>query len=194
MTFYQAKIKMPRARIGVLIGKGGAVRRRLESLTGARLSVDSRTGEVTIRFDSPPGDPLMPSKLVSVIRAISRGFSPEKAFNLLDDEYVLEVIDLRNYVGDRKNALIRIRGRLIGERGRARAYIEGRTGTSISVYGHTVSIIGRHYGVIPAKEAVIALLKGARHSTAYRIMEKKLAEMREIENLERRLASKETGE
>ncbi len=187
----EIRVKIPRNRVGVLIGKRGATRRYLERVTGAKITVDSGSGEVTITFEEPPEDPLMPHKLQSVIQAIGRGFSPERAMKLLNDEYVLEIVDLRDYVGPSKNALQRIRGRLIGERGRARTYIESRTGTDISIYGHTAAIIGRYYDIIPAKEAIVSLASGSRHSTAYRRMERKIAEMREREVLEQMMIMRE---
>ena len=188
----ELKIKIPKNRVGALIGKSGSTRRELERLTGARIHVDSGTGEVTIVFEKPPEDPLIPHKLQSIIQAIGRGFSPDKALKLLNDEYVLEIVDLRDFVGSSKNALQRIRGRLIGEGGKARLYIERRTGTDISIYGHTAAIIGRYYDILPAKEAIIALASGSRHSTAYRRMERKIAEMREREALEQMMILRES--
>jgi len=173
----EIRVRIPKERVGVLIGKRGSTKAMIEDITGAEIIVDSGTGEVLIRFPELPEDPLLPMKLESVVRAIGRGFNPEIALKLLEDDYVLEVIDIRRFVGDRKNALKRMRGRLIGEKGKARAYIEGRTNTHISVYGHTVSIIGRTYDVVAAREAVFSLLEGSMHSTAYRVMEKKIAEM-----------------
>ncbi len=173
----EIRVRIPKDRIGVLIGKRGSTKAMIEELTGADILVNSSTGEVSIRFPEVLEDPLMPMKLESVIRAIGRGFNPEIALKLLQDDYVLEIIDIRRFVGARKNALKRMRGRLIGEKGKARSYIEGRTNTHISVYGHTVSIIGRTYDVVAAREAVFSLLEGSMHSTAYRAMEKKIAEM-----------------
>lgn len=173
----EIRVLIPKERVGVLIGRRGSTKARLEEATKARIEVDSSTGEVIISFSEPPDDPLLPMKLESVVRAIGRGFNPEVAMMLLEDDYVLEVIDIRRFVGDTKNALMRMRGRLIGERGRARMYIEERTNTKISIYGHTVSIIGKTYDVVAAREAIISLLEGSMHSTAYRLMERKIAEM-----------------
>ncbi len=174
---YEIYVRIPRERIGVLIGKGGSTKHMLEELTGAEILVDSGTGEVVIRFHDIPEDPLLPQKLESVIRAIGRGFNPEIALKLLEDDYVLEVIDIRKFVGSSKNALRRMRGRIIGEKGKSRTFIEKRTGTHISVYGHTVSIIGKLYDVLPAREAIFSLLEGSMHSTAFRAMEKKISEI-----------------
>ncbi|MCD6244446.1 MAG: RNA-processing protein [Thermoproteota archaeon] len=173
----EIRVRIPKERIGVLIGKKGSTKSMLEEMTGAEILVDSTTGEVIIRFAQLPEDPLLPHKLESVIRAIGRGFNPEIALKLLNDDYVLEVIDIRRFVGSRKNQLKRMRGRLIGEKGKARAYIEQRTNTDISVYGHTVSIIGKIYDIVPAREAIFSLLEGSMHSTAYRLMEKKISQM-----------------
>lgn len=173
----EIRVLIPKERIGVLIGKRGSTKARIEELTGARIYVDSSTGEVIISLPESLEDPLLPMKLESVVRAIGRGFNPEVAVMLLEDDYVLEVIDMRRFVGDARNALTRMRGRLIGEKGRTRTYIEERTNTRISVYGHTVSIIGRTYDVVAAREAVISLLEGSMHSTAYRLMERKIAEI-----------------
>ncbi len=195
LSLQEVRVRIPRDRIGVLIGKRGSVKATIENMTGAKIDVDSVSGEVYVKFAEPPSDPLLPMKLKSVIQAIGRGFNPEIAFELLKDDYMLEVIDIRRFVGDRKNALRRMRGRLIGEKGKTRSYIEGRTNTHISVYGHTVSIIGRAYDMVAAREAIISLLKGSMHSTAYRAMEKKISEMvrKSIidENLQRKIMSEE---
>jgi len=173
----EIRILIPKERIGVLIGKKGVTKAKIEELTGSKIDVDSSSGEVVLRFPEQLEDPLLPMKLESVIRAIGRGFNPEVAMKLLEDDYVLEVMDIRRFAGETKNALTRMRGRIIGEKGKAKTYIEERTNTKISVYGHTVSIIGRTYDVIAAREAIISLLEGSMHSTAYRLMEKKIAEM-----------------
>lgn len=186
----EIRVKIPKDRIGALIGRKGFTKAKIEELTGAEIVVDSDTGEVLIRFPKTLEDPLMPMKLESVVRAIGRGFNPEIALKLLQDDHVLEVIDIRRFVGASKNALKRMRGRLIGEGGKARFYIEGRTNTHISVYGHTVSIVGRIYDVAAAREAILSLLEGSTHSTAYRAMEKKIAEMSRKAMLDESLISK----
>ncbi len=177
LSLQEIRVRIPRDRVGVLIGKRGSVKAAIEDMAGVKINVSSVSGEVYVKFTEPPSDLLLPTKLKSVIQAIGRGFNPEIAFELLKDDYMLEVIDIRRFVGDRKNALKRMRGRLIGEKGKARSHIEERTNTHISVYGHTVSIIGRAYNMVAAKEAVISLLKGSMHSTAYRTMEKKMSEI-----------------
>ncbi len=181
------RIRIPKERVGALIGKEGSIKSRIERLTGASLKIDSKTGEIEVSFPKGAEDPLIPMKVERVIRAIGRGFSPEKALDLLSDDYVLEIIDLRAIFGDNKNAIRRIKGRIIGGSGKARLYIERRTGAKISVYGHTVAIIGRYYNVIPAKEAIMALIEGKSHAAAYRRMEKEISQLKEAQFAEKRL-------
>ena len=101
------------------------------------------------------------------MKAIGRGFSPERALTLANEDFDLAVIDLEEYVGDSDNAQARIRGRIIGKEGRSRTIIEELTETQISVYGGTVAIIGNIEALPAAREAVIMLIRGSFHKTVW---------------------------
>jgi ribosomal RNA assembly protein len=109
--------------------------------------------------------------LREVVKAIGRGFNPEIARLLLKQDYSLEVINLLDFVKN-KNHFERIKGRVIGAEGKSRQTIENLTGTFISVYGKTISIIGDPEGVVSSKKAVESLLQGSPHSNVYRWLEK----------------------
>lgn len=169
MSFEQV-VRIPVERLGAVIGKEGATKRFLEGEMGVRLSVDSKEGIVTIRSDSAlRTDPFSATR---VIEAIGRGFSPQRARRLLEEGTALEVIDLRNYAGRSVNALARIRGRVIGEKGKSRRVIEELTGCHLSVYGRTVAIIGEAGEVQLASEAVKSLATGSQHKTVYNTLQK----------------------
>lgn len=170
MSFEQT-LKVPLDRVGVVLGKQGSTKSKIEKTCSVFLDVDSKTGEVTVRLKSSVEE-AEPFKAVAIINAISRGFSPERAFKLLSDNSVLETIDLREYVGRSKDALTRIKGRVIGLGGKARRVIEELTGTEISVYGHTVAIIGEPEGVRLASDAVKMLASGSQHSAVYRMLQR----------------------
>jgi ribosomal RNA assembly protein len=112
--------------------------------------------------------------------AIGRGFSPKRAFQLFDEDMIFEVIFLDDSTSTPK-ALKRIRGRLIGERGKTRRIIEEFTGTSLSIYGHSVSLIGTLERVNVAKEAVQMLLKGMPHKSVYSFLDRKRRELKKAE-------------
>jgi len=158
------KILIPKERVPILIGKNGVVKKKIESEFDVSLEIDSNSGEVTIKTRNENADALI--KVVSIVKAIGRGFSPENAFLLKNDDYTMTIVDLSRYASTR-NALIRIRGRIIGRKGKARLLIEEITGTKISVYGKTVCIIGPWDKVSIAEEAIIRLAEGARHATVF---------------------------
>ncbi len=175
---YAYELKIPHERIAVLIGRKGGVKKRIEEELGVRVEIDSREGDIRVSGR----DPLKLYTAREIIRAIARGFSPEHAFELLKQDYVLDVIPITDYARTR-NALVRLRGRVIGERGRSRRTIEQMTGTWLSVYGKTVGIIGRVEDVSMARRAVEMLLGQAQHAPVYKMLEKYRAEQRRREAL-----------
>ncbi len=154
-----SKILIPEKRVAVLIGRNGRVKKDVEKATNVKIKID---GEITISGDAVD---LMTAE--NVIKAIGRGFSPENAAKLLDENNTLCIIPLP----DNRKELIRVRARLIGTRGKARRNIETLTGTSISVYGKTVSAIGSYENIEKAKEAIEKLIAGSPHRNVYKSLE-----------------------
>jgi len=167
---FEKLIRIPTERVGVLIGKSGAVKSEIESACSVRLDVDSETGEV---FVEAAGDVerIQPFKAVEIVTAVGRGFSPRNAMRLLKGENTLHVLDLREFGGKSKNQIERIKGRLIGEGGRARKNMENLSGTKISVYGRTVSVIGSTGNLKLAVDAISSISGGSMHGSVYGRME-----------------------
>lgn len=177
--------RVPPDRIGVLIGHEGKVKDEIMRRTRTIITVDSTTGTVIIEPASPTTTALELMKARDVVRAVAYGFSPERAFRLLDEDQVLLIIDLKQYVGDKPNHIQRVKGRIIGEGGKARRIIEEMTGTYISIYKHYVAIIGDFESANIAKNAIELLIEGRRHGTVYRYIERetfleKRRKMREL--------------
>jgi len=87
--------KLPLDRIGVLLGENGRVKKEIEEKTRTIITVDSNTGSVIIEPASPNTTALDLMRAQNIIRAIGYGFSPERAFRLLEEDQILEVIDVR---------------------------------------------------------------------------------------------------
>jgi len=169
--------KIPKERIAVLIGHDGSTRDMLEKRSGARIRVDSKNGEVELDLKDPQ-DPLMVIKIGNIIKAIARGFSPDHASVLFSDDYYFELIDIREFVGKSHNAVHRMRGRVIGKEGRTRRLIEEMSEAYISIYGHTVALIGQDFNTQIARIAVEMLLNGAEHSSVYSFLEHKRGQVK----------------
>jgi ribosomal RNA assembly protein len=165
-------VKIPIERVGVVIGPSGKVKRRIEEACSVDLVIDSETGNVEIILRPEAKDAAILLQVQNMITAIGRGFSPQRALKLLDEDIYLDVIDLTDYVGRSKNALERVRGRIIGQNGRSRETIEELTDTFVSIYGHTVSLIGELEDIELAKEAVLMLVKGSFHKTVFNYLQR----------------------
>lgn len=163
-------LRIPKERVGALVGKKGETKKRIEQETGVKLLIDSAEGDIAIDH-SQMEDPSMALTCESIVKAIGRGFSPERAFHLLEEDFVLQIMDIRDYVGKKQSHIVRIRSRLIGTHGKTRKLIENLSGTYVSVFGNTVSIIGGTLQVSVAKRALDMLMSGSEHSTVYRYLE-----------------------
>lgn len=164
---YSRTVLVPGERIGVIIGKSGSTKRALEEACGVSIDINSRTGEVGIRSASDDVAAVQPFKATDIVLAMARGFSAANAMLLLDDSYRLHIIHLHEYVGKSSGALARVRGRVIGEDGRARRNLEQLGHGHIAVHGKTVSIIGKEDRMRVLISAVQSILAGSMHATAY---------------------------
>ena len=171
-------LKIPRERVGVVIGKNGITKDEIENLTKTQITIDSEAGTVAISPTEETEDPLSVWKARYIVKAIGRGFNPEIAVKLMGDETILEIINLPDYVGKNKKAVLRQKARIIGKEGRTKDIITDMTGVDISIYGKTVAIIGDMEQIHIAKEAVEMILSGVRHKTVYAFLEKKTRDMK----------------
>ncbi len=163
-------LKIPKERIGVIIGKDGEIKDKIEKDLKVEIDIDE-DGEVTIYGTELQDDPLATWKARDIIKAIGRGFNPEKSLKLISDEYIIDIIDITDFAHT-DNAIRRLKGRVIGSGGKSRRYIEELTDTDLSVYGKTIAILGDYESVQIAKEAVNMLLKGTSHSKMYKYLER----------------------
>ncbi|HUC38691.1 MAG TPA: hypothetical protein VL944_01000 [Candidatus Acidoferrum sp.] len=105
-----------------------------------------------------------------VIMAFGRGFEMNVARLLLNEDSYFSSIDLKNELGSEKHVK-RMKARIIGERGRAKLYIESVSSVKMCIYGDTVSFIGNMNEIKEAETAVNTLIQGGTHKLAYLRME-----------------------
>lgn len=163
-------IRIPQERLAVLFGKGGESQKLFERACNVELSVDSE-GAVQIS-----GEPLDEYISKDVVKAVGRGFAPSVALLLLNDEYGLRIVNLRELGNE--GWITRQKGRVIGEKGRTKKIIEEAAGAHISVYGHTVAVVCRLEGMEVAMHAIGMLLEGHTHPAVYAYLERQRREMK----------------
>ncbi len=169
-----AEIKIPKARVAVLLGVNGKTKRKIEERTSTKLKVNSKEGEVEIS-----GEPLEVYQAEPILKAIARGFNPDIALSLRHEENCFELIDIKHYSGNSKNKLSRMKSRLIGTKGKCRITIEQIADVKLSVYGKTVGIIGKIENVHLARIAILDILKGAPHGPVYKKLEERTSKQEE---------------
>jgi len=166
----RAYLKIPRDRIGVLIGPSGRAKKRIENFFKVTIVIDSDSGSVEIIVNPDAPDVTVIFTVKNIVKAIGRGFSPKRAEILSQEDFDLNLIDLRDYVGDSKNALGRIKGRIIGTSGKSRSMIEELTECRVSIYGYSVTILGHVENLGVAREAILMLVKGSFHKTVWNFL------------------------
>ncbi len=167
---------IPKDRIGVLVGPKGAVKTTIEDKLSVALTIDSDSGSVDIGLKPDSPDPSNALRAKDLVTAIGRGFSPQRAFSLFNEDYTLGLIDLHEFFGKNESEIRRVDGRIIGREGKTRRIIEELTGTLISVSGHTVSVIGTYQSVDIAKDGLEKLISGRQHGTVYKFLRKRRRE------------------
>ena len=174
MAEYSYELKVPKNRVAVIIGKEGSIKKEIEESTSTKLNIDSKEGDVMVLGEDALG--LYSAR--EIIKAIGRGFNPEIAKLLLKTDYIFEVVELSEFVGKSKEAMLRLKGRVIGKEGKSRRLIEELTESNISVFGKTISIIGLPGSTSGARQAIESLLRGSSHANVYKWLERRSRELK----------------
>jgi len=168
-------VKIPKERVGILIGEEGKAKQYIEDRLNVKIDVDGE-GSVTIKLTEKASDPSMLLKAKDVVTAIGRGFSPEATYRLIRNED--EIFDMRQVFGRSESDIKRVKGRLIGTEGKTRKLIEELTEASVVVYGHTIGFIGSFTQVEAARHAAQMIIEGCQHQTVYRFLQRKRTELK----------------
>jgi len=154
-------VKIPLERVGIL--KNEKTKKMLENKCGIRIKVDD---EGAVHVAGEPADVYF-SK--NVIAAIGRGFEPKDALLIVEKDYGLYIYHLKDEFGS-ENSIKRVKGRVIGEKGKTKREIEEATESKISVYGNTIAVLAKPDAMEYARTAIEKILHGAMHSSVYRYL------------------------
>lgn len=167
----EEKFLVDKERIPVFIGENGEVKKKIEEVFSCNVDINSDTGEILV-------ENLEPSRafvLSNVIDAINKGHTPSKALQLDDEFYVMDVIDVKQYVRNDHRLKV-VMGRVIGRDGSTRKAVEEITKCDVAIGDREISIIGPYENIILVHEAFEKLIKGASHSSFYSYLERNKVE------------------
>jgi ribosomal RNA assembly protein len=172
-------VRIPKERIGVLVGPDGRTKHLIEEKLMVELQIESESGGVNVILSEKAHDPSQLFRAKDIVLAIGRGFSSEQAFRLLRNENeIFDFVDLRAIFGRSESDIKRVKGRVIGANGKTRRLIEELTDSSVVIYGHTIGFIGTFERVDVARNAVQMLINGSQHHTVYKYLQRKRSEFK----------------
>ncbi len=131
------------------------------------LNVKILSKENEILIDGNAEDEYIAEK---VIDAINFGFSIKKSLSIKKQYLMFEILNIKNYM--RGKNIVRVKGRIVGEGGRALATLSQLTDCYLEINGNQVGIIGNPENIENAQNAVIMLIKGSKHANVYAFLEK----------------------
>jgi len=138
-------------------------KKRLEKVLNVKIS--NRGKETS--FEGTPEDEFVAEK---VIDALNFGFPYKHAIAIKKQELEYETINLKEYT--KKHDYERIRGRIIGKGGKALKTISDISDCFVEIKENKIAIIGEPINIENAIQALIQIIRGAKHGNVYKGLEK----------------------
>ncbi len=136
---------------------------KIEAKTKVRISFGS--GFVIVR-----GKEVEEFVVEKIIQAVDFGFDMEDALLLLNTDYLLEFVDIKEHT-HRKN-LHDVRSRVIGTSGKALNTIENLTGAILVVKDNSIGIIAEGSIIANVHQALESIIRGAKHGNVFSALER----------------------
>lgn len=105
-----------------------------------------------------------------VIDAINFGFPISDALQILDEEFLFEILNIKNYT--KRKDLTRIKARIIGTKGKTFRTLCHLTKCCFELKDNEIGIIGSAECIKNAEDAVKYLIHGSKQANVYAKLEK----------------------
>jgi KH domain-containing protein len=130
------------------------------------IKITNRGREVTIQ-----GKPIDEYTAEKVISAINFGFPISKALLIKKEDFMFEIMSIKNHT--KRTDLKRIRARIIGTKGKTLKTLTELTKCAFEIKDNEIGIIGNPEYIKNGQEAIISLIKGTKQSNVYSFLEKR---------------------
>lgn len=137
-------------------------RKKLEALLDVKIT--NRGKEV--RVEGTPENEVMASQ---VLHALNYGIPYSEAITIKTEGKVFETINIKEHTRQKK--LERVRGRVIGKNGKALKTLSELTDSAMELKENTIAVVVAPENLQRTTEAVIAIIKGAKHGAVYKELE-----------------------
>lgn len=105
-----------------------------------------------------------------VLEAIDKDFAINTALLLIDGDYILEEINIKDVT--KKRNLSPIKARIIGTKGKTLKIISEISGCHLCLHNNTISILGPAEKIKEAETAIKSLIRGSKQSNIYSYLER----------------------
>ena len=105
-----------------------------------------------------------------VLEALDMGFPFSHAMQLTEEDFMFEVINIKEHT--KKKDLKSVRGRVIGTEGRTLKTLSELSECFLELKDNKVGIIGPAEKIKITQEAIISIIQGAKQSNAYAFLER----------------------
>jgi len=138
-------------------------KKKLEEKLGIKIA---GKGEDIIIHGSPENEYIAEK----VIEALEFGFPFSVALLIKEEDFMFEALNIKDYT--RRKDLATVRARIIGREGKALRTLLELTKCHFEIKDNQVGIIGEPEYMRNAQEAMISIIRGAKHANVYSFLEK----------------------
>ena len=131
-----------------------------------KLGVKIKTRGKEVILEGQPEDEYIAEK---IIEALEFGFPFSIVLLIKEQDYLFEVINIKDYT--KRKDLSTIRARIIGKKGKTLRALTELTKCFFEIKDNRVGIIGDPEYIQTAQTAVIMLIQGSKQANAYRFLE-----------------------
>ncbi len=134
----------------------------LEEELKVKIEIKGREAEIS-------GTPEQEYLAEQVILAVDFGFEISVALMIKQEDLLFEILNIKDYTS--RSDLERIRGRIIGTKGKTKKTLISLSECFIEVKNNQIGIIGYPENVKNVSQALISLIKGTKQSNVYAYLE-----------------------
>jgi len=145
------------------ISKIAKNKKKLERFLNVKITI--KMGEISV--EGNPEDEYIAEK---VIDAITLGFPVPVALLIKEEDFLFEILDIKDYT--HRKDLETIRARIIGKGGKTLKTLNTLTECYFELKGNSVGIIGSPELIKNGQDAVIFLIQGSKQANVYSFLEK----------------------
>ncbi len=138
-------------------------KKRLEEILNVKIKIDGKD----VSIEGNPENEYIAEK---VIDAISFGFPLSVALLIKKEDFLFEILNIKDYT--RRKDFESVRARIIGKGGRTLQTLNQLTECNFEIKENNVGIIGAPELIKNAQDAVISIIQGSKQANVYSYLEK----------------------